>query len=391
MKRSPVASSNISSIGYDKNRQTLEIEFRGGAVFQYFDIPEEKYQDIISSASIGRYFYDNIKGKHSYIKLSDDSFREMEFILYLSKLIKANDEFSNVSLEPIFKDFQNRILRPDIVCEYQNKKMIIEAKKVAPLIDNRVLEYINQIKRYKELGVDAQLVIAFPEELQRNYEEHFKNENILVWDISTLASIFSNQLEVIRETPLYPIIFNAGVKREVKSQSILFIEELESIKPGKNDWSRFQKFIANSMEYLFAPPLGKPLYELADTTKTNRKDIILPNYTESGFWQFLRDNYFAHYIVIDAKNLTKHIEKKDVLQVSNYLKKFGTGLFGIIISRNKPHLNAILTQREHWIADNKLIVFLHDEDIVQMLTMKDSSGNPEDVIRQKIEDFRLSL
>ena len=221
MKRSPVASSNISSIGYDKNRQTLEIEFISGAVYQYFDIPEEKYQDIISSASIGRYFYDNIKDKHSYIKLSDNSFRELEFILYLSKLIEANDEFSNVSLEPVFKDSQNRILRPDIVCEYQNKKMIIEAKKVAPLIDNRVLEYINQIKRYKELGVDAQLVIAFPEELQRNYEEHFKNENILVWDISTLASIFSNQLGVIRKTPLYPIIFNAGVKREVKSQSIL--------------------------------------------------------------------------------------------------------------------------------------------------------------------------
>ena len=145
------------------------------------------------------------------------------------------------------------------------------------------------------------------------------------------------------------------------------------------------------MEYLFAPPLGKPLYESANTAKTNRRDIILPNYSENGFWQFLRDNYFAHYIVIDAKNLTKYIEKKDVLQVSNYLKKFGTGLFGMVISRNKPHSNAILTQREHWIADNKLILFLQDEDIVQMLTMKDSSGNPEDVIRQKIEDFRLSL
>ena len=130
---------------------------------------------------------------------------------------------------------------------------------------------------------------------------------------------------------------------------------------------------------------------MSDSSKTNRRDIILPNYAEGGFWQFLRDNYFAHFIVIDAKNLTKHIEKKDVLQVSNYLKKFGTGLFGMIISRNKPHSNAILTQREHWIADNKLVIFLQDEDIVKRQAMKDNSGNPEDVIRQKIEDFRLSL
>jgi hypothetical protein len=390
VKRSPVASSNIRTIGYDNNRQTLEIEFVGGTVFQYFDVPEGTYQGIISSSSVGRYFQDNVKKRYSYIKLSEDTFLEFEFIAYLIRLINANPEFSHVILAPSFKDSQNRILRPDIVCEYRNKKLIIEAKKVAPLTDSRVLDYIAQIKRYKIVD-DSQLVITFPEELQESYEEHFKKENILVWDISTLASIFSSQLEIIRDTPLYPIIFNAGVRKKDKSQSTLFIEELMSIKPGKNDWSRYQKYIANSMGYLFSPPLGKPLYELADTNKINRRDIILPNYSENGFWQFLRDNYFAHYIVIDAKNLAKNIEKKDVLQVSNYLKKFGTGLFGMLISRNKPHSNAILTQREHWIVDNKLILFLQDEDIIQMLTMKDGPGNPEDVIRQKIEDFRLSL
>ncbi len=391
MKRFPVESSNIRSIGYDNNRQTLEIEFYSGAVFQYFDVSEEIYQAVISSESVGRYFHENIKSNYSYTSLSSASFGELEFMMYLFKLIEANDNFSNVSLEPSFKDAKNQVLRPDIICEYQNKKLIIETKKVAPLIDKRVFEYINQIKRYQLIGENTQLIIAFPDELQPSYEDYFKKENILVWDISTLASIFADQLKVIRETPLYPIIFSAGTKREERSQSEIFIEELKSIKPGKTDWSSYQKLIANIMEYLFAPPLGKPLYELADKTKTNRRDIIIPNYAEKGFWQFLRDKNFADYIVIDAKNLTKSIEKKEVLQVSNYLKKFGTGLFGMIISRNKPHSNAILTQREHWIADNKLIVFLQDEDIIQMLITKDSSGNPEEVIRQKIEDFRLSL
>lgn len=391
MKRFPVESSNIKSIGYDNNRQTLEIEFYSGALYQYFDVSEEIYQATISSESVGRYFSENIKSNYSYTSLSSASFSELEFMMYLSKLIEANDDFSNVSLEPSFKDAKNQVLRPDIICEYQNNKLIIETKKVAPLIDKRVLEYINQIKRYQPIGENTQLIIAFPDELQPSYEDYFKKENILVWDISTLASIFADQLKVIRGTPLYPIMFSAGTKREERSQSEIFIEELKSIKPGKAGWSRYQKLIANIMEYLFAPPLGKPLYELADKTKTNRRDIIIPNYAEKGFWQFLRDKNFADYIVIDAKNLTKSIEKKDVLQVSNYLKKFGTGLFGMIISRNKPHSNAILTQREHWIADNKLIIFLQDEDIIQMLTTKDSSGNPEEVIRQKIEDFRLSL
>jgi hypothetical protein len=391
MKRLSVDSSNIKSIGYDENRNTLEVEYNGGSVYQYFDVPNKVYQDIISTNSVGRYLYANIKDKYNYTKLSNIPFRELELTTYLYKLIEANNEFLNVILDPCFKGMDGRLLRPDIVCDYRNKKLIIEVKKVPPLIDKRVTDLIEQVKSYDVFGADAQLVVAFPETLQKKYAEQFKNENIIVWDAPTLALIFSEQIEVIKETSLYPILFNAGVKVEGKSQSTLFIEELKSIKAGKKDWSKYQRLIANCMEYLFSPPLEKPLYELPDSTKTNRRDIILPNYAENGFWQFLRNNYFADYIVIDAKNLTKHIEKRDVLQVSNYLKKFGTGLFGMILSRNKPHSNAILTQREHWIADNKLIVFLQDEDIIQMLTLKDSSGSPEEVIRQKIEDFRLSL
>ena len=179
MKRFHATSSNIIGIGYDNSRQILEIEFVGGAVFQYFDVSEETYQGLITSESVGRHFQTYIKSQYSFTKLSDNSFRELEFITYLSKLINANDEFSHVSLEPSFKDHQNKTLRPDIVCEYRNDKLIIEAKKVAPLTDNRVFDYINQIKRYKFIGTDSKFVIAFPEELQKDYEEYFKNENIV--------------------------------------------------------------------------------------------------------------------------------------------------------------------------------------------------------------------
>lgn len=391
MKRSPVASSNIKSIGYDNDRQTLELEFINETVYQYFNITEDVYQSIASSASIGAYFAKNIKDRYSYIALSNASFRELDFISYLSQLMKANDAFSKIYVDPKFTDPENRILRPDIICEFESKILIVEAKNVISVTNKRVDDYIAQVKQYEFIDDNVQLVIAFPDELQIAYKNHFNKENIIVWDASKLASIFSHQLEVIRETPLYPILFRAGTKQLETSKSKLFIESLNSIKPGKSDWNTYQKLISNIMEFLFTPPLGKPRYELSDKTKTNRRDITIPNYAENGFWRLLREANFADYIVIDAKNLTKSIEKRDVLQVSNYLKKFGTGLFGMIVCRNKPHQNAIHTQREHWIADNKLIIFLQDEDIIQMLTMKDGAGNPEDVIRQKIEDFRLSL
>lgn len=36
MERTSVTSSNINSIGYDADSQTLEIEFNNGAVYEYW-------------------------------------------------------------------------------------------------------------------------------------------------------------------------------------------------------------------------------------------------------------------------------------------------------------------------------------------------------------------
>ncbi|MCL5429332.1 MAG: KTSC domain-containing protein [Chloroflexi bacterium] len=56
MERIPVASTTMSSMGYDLESRTLEIEFVGGAIYQYFDVPEEIYQGLLSAESKGRYF-----------------------------------------------------------------------------------------------------------------------------------------------------------------------------------------------------------------------------------------------------------------------------------------------------------------------------------------------
>ena len=101
--------------------------------------------------------------------------------------------------------------------------------------------------------------------------------------------------------------------------------------------------------------------------------------------------YNADFIVIDAKNYTKKVQKKDVLQICNYLKSHGAGLFGIIITRNGGDTSCLHTIKEMWAMQKKLIIILTDEDIKQMLNLKAVGNNPEDIIKQKIEQFRLSL
>jgi hypothetical protein len=70
MDRQSVASSNIASVGYDTNSETLEIEFlKGGAVYQYYNVPDVEYDRLINADSVGKYFIANIKSAYPCEKM----------------------------------------------------------------------------------------------------------------------------------------------------------------------------------------------------------------------------------------------------------------------------------------------------------------------------------
>ena len=69
MKRTHVESSNIESIGYDSKSQTLEIEFLNGSLYQYFDVPEHVFNELMAADSHGKYLNANIKGIYRFSKV----------------------------------------------------------------------------------------------------------------------------------------------------------------------------------------------------------------------------------------------------------------------------------------------------------------------------------
>ena len=62
MKRKQVVSSNIDSIGYNKRSKKLEVEFKGGSVYQYEGVPAEVYQGLMNAKSAGGFLSQWIKG-----------------------------------------------------------------------------------------------------------------------------------------------------------------------------------------------------------------------------------------------------------------------------------------------------------------------------------------
>jgi hypothetical protein len=70
MHREQVSSSNIKSIGYESNSKTLEIEFRDGGIYQYFNVTSNIYEELISTPSIGSFFHKYIKENYNWKKIN---------------------------------------------------------------------------------------------------------------------------------------------------------------------------------------------------------------------------------------------------------------------------------------------------------------------------------
>ena len=61
MNRAPLESSVLASVLYLPALRLLEVEFRSGLSYQYFDVPQQSYQRLLTAESKGAYFNANIR------------------------------------------------------------------------------------------------------------------------------------------------------------------------------------------------------------------------------------------------------------------------------------------------------------------------------------------
>lgn len=326
-------------------------------------------------------------GKVEYICSSCDqlkTIREYDFQRYLRKIISDNKNYSHytpiIGNIPVF----------DFTVRKGGEVLSIEVKGLSTLSDARIEQLITDINHYNNTGLFGfkNPVVAIPGRLPPEAKERFEKNNIQLWDLDFISSEFREEIEAIDHPILQKYFLNAP--NDINEEEKLLID-LSKIEPGKKDWVKYQKIVGIILENLFCPPLSKPIPELTDYDKINRRDFIFPNYCYTGIWYHLRKTYKADFIVVDAKNFKTSISKTQVLQILNYLKYHGAGLFAIIVSRQELNNSCQLLLREKWILDKKMIVNLTDNDLKKMLYSKSIGEPPEELIKQKIEDFRLKI
>ncbi|GHG39070.1 hypothetical protein [Streptomyces zaomyceticus] len=271
---------------------------------------------------------------------------------------------------------------------------LVECKIPGPQTSHRVRVTIEQLTAMsgvvkRRTGRSSRMILATPANLSKDTFNVFAAAGIEVWDRQWLAK---NAAKVGRQSQAAQFLGDpeSTPSEPVEHRSDELLARLSGIAPGP-DWHNYQKLCQEIAEFLFCPPLSKTLWERRNFSDVNRRDIILPNYAPDGLWQYLRTRYQADYVVIDAKNYKESIKKEEILQIANYLQRSGVGLFALIFTRPEPDPRLLYTLREQWVLYEKLIIVLSDADVQQMLSDKKAGTDPAELIRQKIEDFRLSI
>jgi hypothetical protein len=69
MIREPVASTNLVSIGYDPQAETLEVEFSNGSIYQYYNVGGALYDQLIQASSKGQFLNTYIKNAYPFSRV----------------------------------------------------------------------------------------------------------------------------------------------------------------------------------------------------------------------------------------------------------------------------------------------------------------------------------
>jgi hypothetical protein len=70
MNRSPVKSTNIKSVGWEADSETLEVEFSSGGIYQYAGVTRGAYEAFINAPSLGLFFHEKIRGVYDFKRMN---------------------------------------------------------------------------------------------------------------------------------------------------------------------------------------------------------------------------------------------------------------------------------------------------------------------------------
>ncbi|MET3870691.1 KTSC domain-containing protein [Puniceicoccus vermicola] len=62
-------SSNLERFGYEASTMSLRVEFKSGGTYDYYDVPEQVFENMKAAPSKGSFLAQHIKGVYRYARI----------------------------------------------------------------------------------------------------------------------------------------------------------------------------------------------------------------------------------------------------------------------------------------------------------------------------------
>ncbi len=72
MLRCALQSDSLAGVVYRRDQSWLEVEFRDGTRYRYFDVPLDCLQQLLAADSKGSYFNRNIRNRFRFQRIAGD-------------------------------------------------------------------------------------------------------------------------------------------------------------------------------------------------------------------------------------------------------------------------------------------------------------------------------
>lgn len=165
------------------------------------------------------------------------------------------------------------------------------------------------------------------------------------------------------------------------------VRALDACPVGRAGWKQFENISTEILEYLFTPPLGKPIEQAHTYSGVNRRDMVFPNRnidegktSAEKNWHLLYSELDARMVLFEYKNYdVTEIGHEEVIQSANYLTK-PMGRLGIIVGTKLPNESAHRQRNTIYTNQQKIILFMTKEHLKEMLFMKERGEEPSNLI-----------
>lgn len=176
-----------------------------------------------------------------------------------------------------------------------------------------------------------------------------------------------------------------------KNQGKKLYQQLNKIPCGKKGWNKYEKKCKNILEFLFENDLS--LWDKQSRTEDglSRFDLICRIASGDDYWKALINSFNTRFVLFEFKNHCNQITQGQIYTTERYLFNKALRSVGFIISRKGGNDNAIKAAKGALKEHGKLILLISDDDLRNMLELKDNGESPNDYLSSILDKWLISL